>query len=291
MALELARRIGGVVINADSQQLFADLPILTAQPGPADTAEIPHRLYGVLGAHEQPSVGRWLALLTPALEAARRDGVPALVVGGTGLYLHALLHGIPEMPDIPDALRGELREWAEVVRPGDLHARLAARDPEMAARLQPGDSQRLLRALEVIEATGRSLIQWQATPRRRPALPDRTTGLALAPPAAVVSPRIEARLAGMLEAGAMAEVRGLLTRHADATRLPIGKVHGLRELAAVSEGRLELDVAKASIAAQVRGYAKRQRTWFRHHLPELAWVAEVGASEAAIAIVLQVLRD
>jgi tRNA dimethylallyltransferase len=283
LALSLARQTNGVVVNADSQQLFADLPILTASPGPVETAQAPHRLYGLLGPEEQPTVARWLALLDPVLAEARRDGRPVIVVGGTGLYLHGLLHGLPEMPDIPAGLRAELRAWAAGVPAGEAHARLAARDPQTAARLRPTDRQRVLRALEVIEATGRPLRAWQSGPRRRLPVPSAIRGLALVPPPAAVNPRIAARLAAMLDAGALPEVEALLARRPDAVSLPIAKVHGLRELAAVIRGELGEDEACGAIAAQVRRYAKRQRTWLRHQLPELEPMDATGETGEAFA--------
>jgi tRNA dimethylallyltransferase len=219
--------------------------------------------------------------MAPVLAEARGDRRMLILVGGTGLYLHALLHGLPSMPDIGDEVRGALRAWAADRPAAELHARLAGRDPAMAARLRPSDRQRLLRAIEVVEATGRSLLAWQADPPVRLALPPLRAALALVPPAATVNPRIEARLAAMLAAGALDEVGALLERRPDATALPIAKVHGLRELAAVGTGMLPQDAATASIAAQIRQYAKRQRTWFRHRLAELTAIAAVGESPEA----------
>jgi tRNA dimethylallyltransferase len=285
LALALAQELGGIVVNADSQQLFADLPILTARPTSADEALVPHRLYGELTADEQPSVGRWLALIEPVIADARAQARPAIVVGGTGLYLHALLHGIPAMPEIPTELRTGLRAWAATVPAGEVHARLAARDLDMAMRLQPGDRQRTLRALEVVEATGRSLSALQATASRRIALPGRTYGVAVIPPPADVNQRIEARLEAMIEAGAVAEVNRLLERQPDCLHLPIAKVQGLRELAAVRDGRLEFELARTLIAARTRQYAKRQRTWFRHQLPELQPVEAMGEGREVFAAV------
>ena len=285
LALELARRIGGMVINADSQQLFADLPTLTARPVATETAQVPHRLYGLLAATEQPSVGRWLQLAAEALAEARRLDRTAIVTGGSGLYLHALLHGLPAMPEIPADLRAELRAFARTA-PERLHARLAACDPEMATRLHPTDTQRVLRALEVALATGRSLLAWQTDPRQRLPLPARTAGFALVPPAALVNARIEARLRGMIEGGVLAEVQDLLARRPDATSLPIAKVHGLRELALVCRGGRALEPASRSIAAQTRRYAKRQRTWFRHQLPELQPIERSGDTGEAIELML-----
>jgi tRNA dimethylallyltransferase len=290
LALALAEATGGVVVNADSQQLFADLPTLTARPTAADEARAPHRLYGFLAADEQPSVGRWLALAEAELAAARAAARPAIVTGGTGLYLHALLHGMPDMPSIPEDLRAGLRREAAAVPAGELHARLRRLDPAMARRLQPGDRQRVLRALEVATATGRSLADWQTAPPRRVDLPAASVGVALVPPSAVVNPRIEARLDAMLATGAVDEVRGLLRRRPDALRLPIAKVHGLRELAVVGEGRLGLAEARAVVAGQIRRYAKRQRTWFRHRLPELRPIVVPGEDPAALRVVADLLR-
>lgn len=276
LSLALARAIEGVVVNADSQQLFADLPVLTAQPTPQEQALVRHRLYGVLKADEQPSVGLWLDKMALVLAECRASGRVPIVTGGSGLYLHALLHGMPDMPEIPPALRHELRAWAATQPPQAIHARLAERDPLMAARLHPSDPQRLLRALEVIEATGRSLAEWQALPKRKLALPGPLIGFALLPPAELVNPRIEARLSAMLAGEAPREVAALLERRPDALRLPIAKVHGLRELAAIRQGTLAPATGRHSIALQVRHYAKRQRTWFRHQLPELVPAPVVG---------------
>ncbi|MGD9509341.1 MAG: tRNA (adenosine(37)-N6)-dimethylallyltransferase MiaA [Geminicoccaceae bacterium] len=284
LAATLAARLDGVIVNADSQQLFRDLPILTARPTRAETDVIPHRLYGVLGPEEQPSVGRWQELAEEALTAVRGESRPAIVVGGSGLYLHALLRGIPEMPRIPEQLRSELRAWAATCGAGQIHARLSVIDPEMATRLQPGDSQRLLRALEVRLASGRSLLQWQAMEPRRLPVPGRVVGMALVPMPEVVVPRIHARLETMLAEGALREVGNLLARRTDALRLPIAKVHGMRELAAVHRGSLPAERALAEIAAQIRQYAKRQRTWFRHQLPELQPLATTGEAENTLAL-------
>lgn len=283
LALALAEAVGGVVVNADSQQLFRDLPTLTARPTPEDEAAAPHRLYGVLGPDEQPSVARWLALALSVLAEATAQRRPAIVTGGTGLYLHALLHGLPEIPDIPDEVRGPLRATVEREPAEATHARLAVLDPVMAARLRPSDRQRILRALEVVLATGRSLAEWQATPRRRPLLPASRLTVALVPPARVVAPRIETRLARMLAAGVLGEVEDLRRRRPDVADLPIAKVHGVRDLLAVQGGRQSLDEAAARIAAQIRQYAKRQRTWFRHQLPELEPIAAVGEDPAVLA--------
>ncbi|MDX6749436.1 tRNA (adenosine(37)-N6)-dimethylallyltransferase MiaA [Geminicoccaceae bacterium 1502E] len=287
LALALAERLGGVIVNADSQQLFADLPILTARPSAADEARAHHRLYGVLGPREQPSAGRWLELVAPVLEELRATGRAAILTGGTGLYLHALLRGIAAMPPVPAALRERLRAESEGVPAALLHERLRAGDPVMAARLEPGDRQRILRALEILEATGRSLAYWQAQGRReRLELPPVLASIALVPPAALVARRIETRFEAMLQAGVLDEVAALAERCPDAARQPIAKVHGLRELLALREGRLEERTARERINAQIRQYAKRQRTWFRHQLPELRALETVGEDPALAAALL-----
>jgi tRNA dimethylallyltransferase len=276
LALRLAEATRGVIVNADSMQLYRDLRVLTARPTPADEARAPHRLYGVLGAGETGSVGRWLDLVEPVLAEAFGAGRTAIVVGGTGLYLEALLEGLAPVPEIPPELRLRLRVMATSLSPPELHCRLAARDPVMAARLRPSDPQRILRALEVIEATGRSLADWQAMRRRRITLPARRHGVALLMSAAMLAPRIEARLRAMLAAGALDEVRALLARGLPSDS-PVMKATGVPELRAHLEGRATLDEAVAETALRTRQFARRQRTFFRHRLPELRAVAgEVG---------------
>lgn len=286
LAVALAREIGGLVVNADCQQLFRDLPTLTARPSPAEEAEAPHRLYGVLGPDEQTSAGRWLALVAPLVAAARSDARPLILTGGTGFYLEALLRGIVSVPEIPPELRARLRTEAEALPAAALHARLATVDPAMASRLRPSDRQRVLRALEVALATGRSLADWQAGAPERLELPARIVGIALVPPAEVVAPRVEARLRAMLEGGAVEEVAVLRVCRPDLARLPIAKVHGCREIVGVLDGRLDLAAAATLIAAQVRQYAKRQRTFLRHRLPELDALPLTGEVSQALTHVL-----
>jgi tRNA dimethylallyltransferase len=265
LAVALAREIGGVVVNADSQQLFRDLPTLTARPTPAEEAEVPHRLYGLLGPDEQASAGRWLGFVSPLVEAARSDTRPLLVTGGTGLYLEALLRGIAPVPEIPPDLRVRLRAEAEAQPAPELHARLARADATMAARLRPSDRQRVLRALEVVLGTERSLAAWQAdapsgwTCRRG-------SSASPGPAGGGRGARVEARLRAMLAGSAVEEVAALRERRPDLAGLPIAKVHGCREILAVLEGRLDPASAESLTAAQVRQYAKRQRTFFRHRL-------------------------
>ncbi len=284
LALALAERTGGVILNADSVQLYRDLPILTARPGPADLARAEHRLYGLLEAHEVSSVAAWLARIEPELRDLQRAGRLAIVTGGTGLYFKALVHGLPVLPEIPDAIRAELRQ--SPLASDTLHARLAAVDPALAARLQPSDRQRILRGLEVALATGRPLTAWQADPPRRVGLAAPIAGLALLPPAAVVDLRIEHRLAAMLAAGLLEELRAF--RAGPGRRpTPLAKADGVAELGAYLDGELELAAARRATVLKVRRYAKRQRTFFKGQLARmlepLAVVADAGQVEPLAA--------
>ena len=281
LALRLARASGGVVVNADSMQLYRDLRILTARPAPAEEALVPHALYGVLDAAETGSVGRWLELVAPVLARCRGEGRPALVVGGTGLYLEALLDGLAPVPEIPPALRARLRAEAAGLPAPELHRRLAVRDPAMAARLRPSDPQRSVRALEVLEATGRSLADWQAAPRLRLALPGPVVGIALVPPPALVGQRIAQRLDRMVAAGGLDELRRLLARSDLPPDAPLLRATGVPELRAVLEGRSPLAEGLARAAAATRRYAKRQRTFLRHRLAALRAFAEPEAAARA----------
>jgi tRNA dimethylallyltransferase len=289
LALRLAAASRGVIINADSMQLYRELRILTARPSPADEARLPHRLYGVLPADRPGSAGSWLAMAQRAIDEARAEGRPAIVVGGTGLYLHALLHGLVDVPAIPPEIRAAACAMYRRLGGGAFHAELRARDPVMAARLASHDRQRLIRAYEVVSATGRSLAAWQADAPTRVALPQPVTRIALLPPRAEVYARIGRRLEAMVAAGALDELqalRGLCL----APELPLLKAVAVRELLAYLEGRLDLASALARATIQTRRYAKRQLTWLRHQLPELAPVARFGdaadiMAEPAIAAI------
>ncbi|SNB64859.1 tRNA dimethylallyltransferase [Arboricoccus pini] len=289
LAMEVARAIDGIIVNVDSQQLFADLPILTARPTAADEAMVPHRLYGVLEATSQPSAGRWLDLVAPFLAA--RDERPLVLCGGTGLYLKALFEGIVAMPAIPAARRAELARETAAATTLELHARLAAIDPVMAARLRQSDRQRILRALEVVLETGRSLAEWQAGPIARQPLPSCIVGLALVPPGERLAQRIMTRLEAMIEAGALDEVSRLQARLGDFDRLPIAKVHGARELLAVVRGQARLPSVLEPIAAQIRQYAKRQRTFLRHQLTGIQPLAAIADDPSVGTVIEAMIRE
>jgi tRNA dimethylallyltransferase len=268
LALRLAQATGGVIINADSMQLYRELRILTARPTPEDEARAPHRLYGILAAEDPASAGRWLELAGAAIAEAHTEARPAIVVGGTGLYLHALLHGLAPVPEIPAAVRDAARARGAALGAPALHAELAERDPAMAARLRPTDRQRLIRAYEVVVGTGRSLAAWLEAPPVRIELPKPWTGIALMPPRAALYDRIGRRLRAMIEQGGLAEVEALRRRRL-APDLPLMKAVAVPELLAHLEGRIDLAGAIERAIVQTRRYAKRQLTWLRHQLPEL----------------------
>lgn len=265
LAVALAEQLGGEVINADSMQVYRDLPILTAQPDAATQARVPHRLYGVLDLDERCSAGRWLTMATAAIDRARAAGRLPIVVGGSGLYLRALMGGLADIPDIPAEVRARLAAQLEAIGAPAFHGELARRDPEMAARLQPGDRQRLIRAAEVLEATGRSLADWQRD--AKPALPGRPPmtfrTVLVAPPREALYAACNARFLAMLEQGALEEVRRLATRSAGLDpSLPGLKALGLPALLAYGRGELPLDEAIRQAQSATRHYAKRQVTWF-----------------------------
>ena len=263
MALAIAEQFSGVIVNADSMQVYRELAILTARPGPAALGAVPHRLYGILPAAERCSAGRWRELALGAI-AAEPDSL-AVVTGGTGLYLRALSAGLVAVPDVPDAVLAQGRGKLKALGPEGLHRELASVDPEMGARLAPGDSQRVLRAWCVYQATGRSLASWQA--EMGPSGSGPMLVIALMPPRAELYAACDARFSAMLAAGALEEVEALLALNLDPS-LPAMKAVGVRELAEVLSGRLALAKAVAAAQQATRRYAKRQVTWIRHQMPE-----------------------
>ncbi len=264
LALALAERFDGVVINADSMQVYRTLRVLTARPGPAEEARAPHRLYGILGPDELCSAGRWRALAQAACDEAWAAGRLPVVTGGTGLYIRALVDGLSPVPEVPDDVRTATRRHFAALGNVAFHAELARRDPAMAARLDPGNSQRLMRAWEVLEATGRSLADWQAEP---PAdrLDARVFTVAVMPPRDALYASCDQRFLAMLDGGALDEVRALMALNLDPS-LPAMKALGVAELIALAQGRLARNEAVAAAQQATRRYAKRQLTWFRHQL-------------------------
>ncbi len=278
LALELAEKTGGVVINTDSMQVYRDLRVLTARPTREEEAWVPHRLYGHVDASVNYSAGLYVADAAKVLDEARGAGRRPIFVGGTGLYFKALTRGLSQVPPVPEQIRDAVR--ARLDRDGveALHAELAQRDPEAAERLKPRDRTRIARALEVIEATGRPLADWhdQAQP---PLLREgEYRALFLAPERDALYARIDARFDIMLKAGAIAEVEALAARGLDPL-LPAMKAHGVPALIRYLKGELTLEEAAAIGKADTRHYAKRQFTWFRHQLPEFEWMTPEAARQ------------
>ena len=267
LAADAARRFGGVVINADSMQLYRDLPVLTSWPDDALRARAPHRLYGVLDGAERCSAGRWRALAMAEIERAHGDGALPVLVGGTGLYLRALLEGLAPVPAIPENVRAAVRALHQQEGSAGLHAHLARRDPEAARRLEPGDSQRVMRAWEVIEATGRSLLDWQA--ERHEGFGGGAAVLVLEPPRAELYDACNTRFESMLAAGALDEAARLKARGLD-PGLPVMKAVGVRALHDHLNGVTSLARAVELGRQETRRYAKRQTTWFRTQMPGTA---------------------
>lgn len=278
LALRLAEHHGGTVINADSMQLYRDLSVLSARPGGEAERRVPHRLYGVLEADQPGSVGDWLEQVDGELARARAERRLPVVVGGTGLYCRALLDGLAPVPPIPDEVRLEVRRLAQWGGPAALMRRLRQLDPADCVRLD--DPQRLMRALEVVVATGRPLRVWQADPPRRLPLPEPIVRLALAPPRAPLAGRIERRLRAMIDDGALDEVRALRDRGIGRSN-PVMKALAVPELLAHLDGALDLESALQRAAARTRRYAKRQVTWLRHRMADFEVVPGWGEALAA----------
>jgi tRNA dimethylallyltransferase len=271
LALDLAQATGGVVINTDSMQVYRDLRILTARPSPSDEALAPHRLYGHRDAAVNCSVGTWLDDAAQVLATCREQGRLPIFVGGTGLYFKALLRGLSAIPPVPAAVRDAVRARLDQHGVEALHAELALRDPVTAARLKPRDQARVARAVEVVEATGRSITAWHQDGLPPLLQPEHLTAVFLAPERAELYGRIDQRFAAMLDAGALDEVAALARRQLDPI-LPAMKAHGVPALIRHLNGELTLAQAAEIGGADTRHYAKRQFTWFRHQLPEFEWV-------------------
>jgi tRNA dimethylallyltransferase len=281
LALRLAEQAGGTVINADSMQVYRDFRVLTARPTPEEESQAPHLLYGHVDAVEHYSAGRWLADASRALTEVERTGRLPIFVGGTGLYFRALTEGLSSMPPVPEMVRAKIRGEAEGIVAADLHARLAVRDPLTAARLRPSDRQRIIRALEIFEATGRPLAAWQASPGKPLIEPGAATAVFIAVDRAELRTRIDARFDKMLAGGALDEVRAFAARKLDPA-LPAMKAHGAPWLMRHLAGEISLDEAAKGAKADTRKYAKRQETWFRHQLPQFKWLAPGEALEETL---------
>lgn len=265
LALDVATVLPATIINADSMQVYRELRVLTARPTRADEARAPHRLFGVLAAAEACSAGRWRRLAVLEIEAAHAAKRLPIVVGGTGLYLKALLEGLAEVPEIPKAITDEARALYARLGGGAFRDKLAALDPDGAGRLRVSDRQRLIRAYAVVRATGRPLADWQKASAPGPAVTARFAVVVLSPSRAALGTALDARFDAMMAAGALDEVRSLLALGLDPA-LPAMKAVGVPELRRFLDGETSLAEAVAAAKRATRNFAKRQMTWLRHQI-------------------------
>ncbi|MBY3171403.1 tRNA (adenosine(37)-N6)-dimethylallyltransferase MiaA [Rhizobium laguerreae] len=267
LAVELARRHDGAVVNADSMQVYETLRVLTARPSEEEMQGVPHHLYGHVPADAAYSTGAWLRDVTALLPTLRAAGRLPVFVGGTGLYFKALTGGLSDMPEVPKALREKLRARLVEEGPDGLYAELAEADPAMAASLNRQDGQRIVRALEVMKATGRSIADFQG--RSGPVVidADEARKIVVLPDRAVLHQRINGRFEKMLQQGAEDEVRALLALDLPA-EAPVMKAIGVSQITAMVRGEMTRDEVLEKGAAATRQYAKRQMTWFRNQMDD-----------------------
>jgi tRNA dimethylallyltransferase len=276
LAFELAQRIDGVIINADSMQVYRDLRIITARPTQAEEAQVPHLLYGFVDAAENYSVGRWCRDAEEALNNVIDRGRVPIFVGGTGLYFKALTTGLAAVPPIPADIREQVRGRMQRDGAPALHSELARLDPATAQRVTVNDRSRISRALEVVLTTGRPLSDWHLEGQPPIIDPTRAAKLFVTGERKELVRRIEARFAMMLKAGALEEVRALVARRLDPS-LRAMKAHGVPWLIRHLDGAISFEEAAAGAVMDTRRYAKRQLTWFRNQMKDWPW----GASENA----------
>lgn len=269
-ALDLARRVESpVIINADSLQIFDGLPTLTAQPGEADKEAVPHVLYGALHPNDPCSAGNWQHMAAAAIETALTAGQTPIICGGTGLYIKALMEGLSPVPDIPNAVRKEVIALYERLGIPGFHEELQRRDPAMAARFHPGHKARIMRAMEVLIATGKSLAEWQAAAPEGPPPGWNFEIHKIMPEREALYERCNARFVAMLEGRALEEVAAFTARIECGEvkpGVPLTKALGYKELSAFLRGDLSREEAITRAQGETRRYAKRQVTWFRHQL-------------------------
>ena len=284
LALSLASSLSGVIINGDSMQIYQGLPILTAQPSTEDALSVPHRLYAVLPPDDICSAARWRNLALKEISKAHAENKLPIIVGGSGFYLKTLLQGISPVPDIPRTVRDKISALQKKLGNPEFHQAFSIHDPVMAARLDPFNTQRLIRAWEVLEATGKSLAEWQALPPDKPPKHLRFLTVFLLPERKMLYASCNTRFEQMLKAGVLDEVKRFKEQFPTETAL--SKALGYSELSAYIEGKLSLPEAVSSAQQSTRHYAKRQITWFRHQIsadlildaplpePLLVWMKE-----------------
>lgn len=288
LALALAERANGTIINADSAQVYRDLRVLTARPSPEEEARAPHRLFGhVDGADDGYSAARWAAEARAAIDATLAEGRLPILVGGTGLYVRTLLDGIAAVPPIDPVIRATVR----ALPVADAHAALALADPGAAARLHPHDTSRVARALEVVRSTGRPLADWQATRDGGLGEVIALRAVALLPDRTALHAAIDRRAAAMIAQGATAEVAALLARPDVPPDAAIRRAIGVAPLAALLMGDLDQSEALARLAQDTRRYAKRQFTWLRHQSPAGAYLMHDYSSGVALEVIKFLVED
>lgn len=269
LALELAKKNRGMIINADAMQIYTGLPLLSAQPAPQALSEIPHELYGALPPTEASSVGRWLSMAQAALLRAHQKQRTPIFVGGTGLYFRALFNGIAPIPSVPNLLRSEVQQLYDQLGETEFRHKLSMIDPESAARLARNDRQRLVRAYEVALHTGKPLAQWHQERTEHSVISNsKVEPYLLIPPREALYAACDNRFLKMIDDGAIDEVRQFLTL-AVSSELPSAKTIGLRELTDFLKGKVSLEQAILEAQQATRNYAKRQLTWFRHQWDKL----------------------
>jgi tRNA dimethylallyltransferase len=280
LGIKLAQALDGVVINADSMQVYRDLRVITARPDPAEEAQAPHRLYGHVDVAVNFSVGRYVADTVEVLRGL--DGRVPIFVGGTGLYFKALTEGLSDMPPVPDEVREQVRRESEGLETPELHRLLLERDPETARTLRPSDRLRIQRALEIFAATGQPFVSFHGARQPGPLNDLSVIKLFLAPEREELRRRIDTRFLAMMDQGALDEVRALGERNLD-PMLPAMRAHGVPGLLAHLRGEIGLEEAITKGQGDTRRYAKRQFTWFRHQLPDWTWVEPEQGFEAVMA--------
>jgi len=267
LALDIAQTVDAVIINCDSRQIYREIPVITAQPTPEEQQLVPHRLYGCLSAADHCSVAAWVGMARDAIDAVHAQGKLPFLVGGTGMYIKALMEGFSPIPDIDPLIRKRIRVQYQQAGNKALYSRLRECDPVMADILHEGDTQRVMRALEVVEQTGVSLRVWQQKKPMTYYGPEQFRTFFLYPDKQTTYERCSERFYAMLDRGVLDEVRAL-----DALKLPEAlpamKAHGVPELRAHLRGDLTLDEAVKQAVINTRHYIKRQFTWYRHQMQD-----------------------
>ncbi|WP_289079291.1 tRNA (adenosine(37)-N6)-dimethylallyltransferase MiaA [uncultured Thalassospira sp.] len=267
LALDMAEAFDGVVINADSMQVYSELRVLSARPDESETSRAPHRLYGVLSGREACSAGKWRDMAMAEINDCHAQGKLPIVTGGTGMYLNALTEGIAPIPDVPSRIRDSVTAELEDIGHAAFFEKLKKNDPETAATLDGANTQRMIRAAEVFAHTGRGLASWHKEPMVPPPANMKFKKLCYMPPRDILYDRCDRRFDLMLEQGAIDEVRDLIALGLPDTT-PVMKAVGVRELGAYLAGEIDLATAREKSQRETRRYAKRQLTWFRHQMSD-----------------------